>query len=92
MSHRALGPQFFHESAPENRPSIEKEGLRPSDEGTWLFSDHSRLTPGFDHWQVDPPGAVHHGSEASIEWEPDDPVHVTYDPVPPSRLKRISRG
>lgn len=85
------GREYFHESPRSNRASIEKHGLRSSDEGIWLVSDRSRLSasPKMDHWKVDPPGEVSHGSEASIEWEPEDPVHVIYHHVPPHRLQRL---
>lgn len=93
------GRQFvgYHSSPEENRASISEHGLRgaPDEQdphasgGVWMFSDRSRIknSPHTDVWKVTNPPGVEHGSVASAEWHPSDPVHVTFDHVPPKHLE-----
>lgn len=84
----------YHVAARRNREKIERNGLRPGEDGNvWMFTDRSKATTGssgnFEVWRANLTGMkTAHGSKASSEWYDDDPVVVTGKRIKPGRLKR----
>jgi len=85
---------MYHLAPNAFRDSIEESGLIEGDAvGIWLWSDRewaSDRSSFVDLWEVDVDGLeVYPGHEGSMEWGEDDPVFVVYQPIPPSRIKRV---